>query len=376
MIGASKGAGGLRCATSPITQAPCVSEMRDARHSMARSGSYRGSAVKVFSCLVLFEASSHLSVVLPSPLLSASGPSLIPESEDVFTMCRLALMNANILKILDQQELADVFAHLEHTQGGHGNGCAALWQETARVTIRKGVTLTAAQAAHHLVTFNQANANWLLYHTRLASSGRMTSRNCHPFQAGKLTLAHNGHDRTWASLGNRLGITDSECMTRMWGRLPLPLDALQESDGVFLGFRGAFPFVVKTRAYADLVLAVNRATGALLFVSELPQVYYDRFDDVIEVGRFTWLGVSPLDLNLIPRRWQYEDSFGPSFCHSYDVTSSPNSTRPLSQNPLSVRRSASTKAAQITMEDLRAFLAKQKGSDEFPALPPPSDSQV
>ncbi len=290
-------------------------------------------------------------------------------------MCRLALMNANVLQLLGQQELADLFASLERAQGGHGNGCAALWQEATRVAVRKGITLTAAKAAHHLVTFGQADANWLLYHTRMASSGYKTTQNCHPFQAGKLTLAHNGHDDLWSNLGSRLGITDSECITRMWGRLSLPLEALLESDGVFLGFRGAFPFVVKASTYTDLVLAVNRAVGAVLFVSQLPRIYHAHFDEVIDVGRFTWLGASPLDLNLIPRRRLYVRSWGLATSDAYGVSSAAT-TGAVEQDLLSVHRHAGNARDQITIEELRAFLAKDEACNEVPALPPPSDFSV
>lgn len=270
-------------------------------------------------------------------------------------MCRLALMNANILQVLSQQELADVFSTLEQAQGGHGNGCAALWQETAHVKIRKGLSLSANKAAQHLSSFAQAGADWMLYHTRWASSGRKTSQNCHPFQSGNVTLAHNGHDWTWARLGRQLGITDSECITRIWGRLALPLDTLMEASGVFLGFQGAFPFVVKTQSYTDLVLAVHHKTGALLFISQLPPAYVDRFDEVIDLGRFTWLGVSPLDLKSLPRLQRYEHWFH----QNYDAPSFSPQPRIVAKD---ARETASqhprTDAAEITLDDLRAYLAK------------------
>jgi hypothetical protein len=277
-------------------------------------------------------------------------------------MCRLALMNANILQVLSQQDLANLFMYLEKVQGGDGNGVAALWQETARVKIRKGITLTTAQAAQHLVAFSQAQADWLLYHTRLASSGHPTTRNCHPFQAGKLALAHNGHDKTWASLGRRLGITDSEFITRMWGRLSLPLETLMNVEGVFLGFHGSFPFVVKSRYFTDLVLAVNRSAGALLFVSQLPQVYRNRFDEVIELGHFMWLGVSPLDLDRLTRpRWENSNHLAnPPARPEHDLSSA--------------NRRRSTEAAELTIEELRAFLekveARQKNSASAPVSAP------
>lgn len=280
-------------------------------------------------------------------------------------MCQLALMNANILQICSLQDLADLFAQLEKALGGHGNGCAALWQKTERVKISKGMHVTTSASAKYLVTAAQAGADWLVFHTRLASCERQISQNCHPFQAGKVTLAHNGHDRVWANLGSHLGITDSECITRMWGRIPLPIESLQEADGVFVGFHGSRPFVVKGQSYRNLVLAVNHEVGALLFVSHLPQAYRTRFDEVIEIGRFTWLGATPLDLRAIPRCRQYGYP-------SRRKTSSRGAT-PLEESLLPAVDHMRTEAAEFTIEELRAYIAKmesrRKGSTSVPSNP-------
>ncbi len=299
--------------------------------------------------------------------------------EDWFTMCHLALMNTGALQVLGQPGLVDLLTALERGQKGHGTGVAALWQETARVTLRKGMALTTVQAARHLVTFGQAEADWLLYHTRRTNCGRTGAPHCQPFQAGKLTLAHHGQDGTWAPLASHLGLTASEFITQMWGRVPLPLEALMEVHGVFLGFRGAFPFVVKTSPLLDLVLAVNREAHALLFVSHLPQDCRERFDEIIDLGRFLWLGVAPLDLNLLPRR-------EPSSSSNRQVAS-PRQTPPpafsAQDGPAAGERTGAERA-RITPADLRAFLANVKARKEDPipassarsTCPPSADPTV
>jgi hypothetical protein len=276
-------------------------------------------------------------------------------------MCHLALMNTGALQVLGQPGLADLLTALERGQKGHGTGVAALWQETARVSICKGIALTAVQAAGHLVTFGQADADWLLYSTDRTNGGRTGAPRCQPFQAGQLTLAHHGQDGTWARLASHLGLTASEFITQMWGRVPLPLEALMEVHGVFLGFRGAFPFVVKTSPLLDLVLAVNRAADALLFVSHLPQDCRERFDEIIDLGRFLWLGVSPLDLNLLPRREQSSNS---------NQVASPRQTPPAfseQDGPAAgALTGAETESARIPPLDLRALLANVKARKEVP----------
>ncbi len=204
-------------------------------------------------------------------------------------MCRLALMNRAAIDLLGA-DVASFFAGLESTQGGDGNGIAALWSKTGEVKIRKGLTFTTAQAAAKVAAYATSGADWVLFHTRRATSGGKTTRHCQPFQSGQLVLAHNGHAYVWHKLGASLGISDSECITRVWSRLDIPLAALEDVEGVFLGFHYGYPFVIKGGFYDALTVSVQEKTGAILFASELDESLRLRFDHTIEAGRFLWSG--------------------------------------------------------------------------------------
>lgn len=233
-------------------------------------------------------------------------------------MCRLALLNRQAVCLLESWgALEPLLKQLECSFGGHGNGVATLWSETGRVTIQKGVALSTEKAARVLSRATEREADWMLFHTRRASSSAIADQHCHPFRAGKLTLAHNGHDADFARLGRSIGITDSELITKTWSRLHIPLAALDGCTGVFIGFQQNAPFVIKGTSYSDLVAAWHKETGAILFASELPLWLAEgAFDRIVEIRRLAWFGRS-LDCTILdavpyrpyPRRqWQHTSS--------------------------------------------------------------------
>jgi len=83
--------------------------------------------------------------------------------------------------------LAAVFSVLELSNGGHGNGIAFPDQK-GKIKIKKGIHYSTDEAAR-----DAAEAPWVLFHTRLASSGGISDEMCHPFPLGFWgALAHNG----------------------------------------------------------------------------------------------------------------------------------------------------------------------------------------
>lgn len=218
-------------------------------------------------------------------------------------MCRLALFNRAALQLLDHESLDVLLAALEKHLGGDGNGIAALWQTTGRIKVRKSVHFSTKAAAGELRFAALQGADWGLFHTRLATSASVCADACHPFRTGHLVLAHNGHDEVFARLGalTRKKRSDSATLTEYWARRHLPVAALVNRPGVFLGFAWNQPFVMKGQPSRDLVLASHQATGALLFVSELPEALVPLFDEVIQVGKLMWQG-EPLDLAAVDRR--------------------------------------------------------------------------
>lgn len=206
-------------------------------------------------------------------------------------MCRLALFNRQAAELLaNWQALEYIFGRLEESFGGHGNGIGALWED-GRVKMQKGLRLTTSKAAQGINRYAEQGAEWMLFHTRRASSSAIADRHCHPFRYGQLMLAHNGHDQTFARLGKAAYITDTECITRAWARIHFPLSGLAELSGVFIGFHQAAPFVVKGHSSSDLIAALHRETGAVLFASEIPSFLAEGvFDQIVRINRIEWFG--------------------------------------------------------------------------------------
>ncbi len=139
-------------------------------------------------------------------------------------MCRLALMNRAAVLYLGKA-LDPLFEHLEQQLGGDGNGIGLLYN-SGHVTVRKGVRFQAAHAAGEIRFAARRGATWAVFHTRLATTARVTARFCHPFQRGRLVLAHNGHDDLFARLGALVGKSDSAYIAQTWGQEQRPLAAL------------------------------------------------------------------------------------------------------------------------------------------------------
>lgn len=233
-------------------------------------------------------------------------------------MCRLLLMNASAFDLIDH-DLEPIFNFLVVSFGGHGNGVAALWPDgTTRVA--KSVYHDEIRSAHLLRRYRRQGASWFLFHTRHASVGKVQTSNCHPFRqsSGNFVLAHNGHDPDFAHWARYLAITDSEYIARTWAKLRLPLHALQDVRGVFVGFQHGKPFVVKGAHHTDLVALWQTGGDAIVLASELPPYayQYDAFDAAAPLGRVLALGqediVAQLNAFLFP-----VSSFSPSSSTSY-----------------------------------------------------------
>lgn len=213
-------------------------------------------------------------------------------------MCRLALLNAASIRLCEtvfrdaEGALAAFFWDLERTWGGEGTGVAALWMgRHQRVRVRKGMSLTVEAAAAQLMAWEQQGADWFLFHTRRASTGRIATEHCHPFRAGAFVLAHNGHDGVFARLGKTAKLrpmTDSEAIARTWAALRLSPAALCELNGAFVGFHAGHPFVAKD-TWSDLLRAQG-AKGAILFASQLPEWLELQFDEVQRLREYCWMG--------------------------------------------------------------------------------------
>ncbi len=198
-------------------------------------------------------------------------------------MCRMLLANRNgifrLRKILADipgcSSLREYLEALELRDGGNGNGYALLGED-GEVRMAKGVSLSPAEAARAMETEQYA---WVLFHSREASEGSISDRNCHPFfvegrhsatgkATSRLVFAANGNEAALAPLARAWGdITDSEFIGRMVVDMGLPLmETLCCFESNFFGFADGVPFVKKGNR--DMLLF--RDEDALVFASDFP----------------------------------------------------------------------------------------------------------
>ncbi|MCS7243108.1 hypothetical protein [Candidatus Caldatribacterium sp.] len=189
-------------------------------------------------------------------------------------MCRLAIGNREATKL----ELAYIFRKLELSLGGHGNGIAML--KNNAVTIVKGTSLTTDEAARII---KDEEPEWFIFHTRLASCGKVADENCHPFHVGNIVAAMNGTEPWLRSIAEELGITDTEAFLLLIKEFKLdPFKMFKRSPSDWVGF-------IKVGGRWEPFISVGslfcfyRKGQTIFLASELPH-------DVAEVvlsGQFT-----------------------------------------------------------------------------------------
>ena len=169
-------------------------------------------------------------------------------------MCRMLLANREGIEELKGalaaipgcSTLEKYLGDLELRDGGQGNGYALL--KDGRVTrLEKGVNLGVAEVAR---VMEKEDYDWILFHTREASTGSVSDANGHPFRAvGKADLLAgvNGNEKELAALARAAGgITDSEFIIRLVAEMGLPLEeTLSIYESNFFGFYNGKPFVKK-----------------------------------------------------------------------------------------------------------------------------------
>lgn len=190
-------------------------------------------------------------------------------------MCRMLLANREGIEKLKEAlaaipgcpTLEKYLGDLELRDGGQGNGYALL--KDGRVTrLEKGVNLGVEEVAG---VMEKGDYDWILFHTREASTGSVSDANCHPFRAvGKADLIAgvNGNEKEVAALAKVAGgITDSEFILKLVAEMGLPLrETLSIFESNFFGFYNGKPFVKKGNR--DM-LAWKKGKG-LVFASDFP----------------------------------------------------------------------------------------------------------
>ena len=210
-------------------------------------------------------------------------------------MCRLAMMNnAGIRYIENKYGLENLFDHLERQLGGHGNGICFIYNDGSYF-IRKGVKLTNKDIAEE-VLMKINHLKWIIYHTRLASIGVISDRNCHPFENNGRVMAMNGTEREYTVVNKNL--TDTENILIATKNIT---KGTREYGSVFLGYENGKVFVNKNYGSLEYMPCKN---GGKVFASTFPMEYYIR-DTIYEAPQHFVEGAKMKPLGVARRSLRY-----------------------------------------------------------------------
>lgn len=210
-------------------------------------------------------------------------------------MCRLAMMNnAGIRYIENKYGLENLFDHLERQLGGHGNGICFIYNDGSYF-IRKGVKLTNEDIAEE-VLMKINHLKWIIYHTRLASIGVISDRNCHPFENNGRVMAMNGTEREYTVVDKNL--TDTENILIATKNIT---KGTREYSSVFLGYENGKVFANKNYGSLEYMPCKN---GGRVFASTFPMEYYIR-DTIYEAPQHFVEGTKMKPLGVARRSLRY-----------------------------------------------------------------------
>lgn len=185
-------------------------------------------------------------------------------------MCRLALINKEGINYIESNySLTEFFNYLEASQGGDGNGYCIIY-DNGKTRIKKGIALTNEEITEDLLKDYQ-NIKWVLYHTRLASMGNISNKNCHPFRYGNNILMMNGTES-----GIRAFIkdnkTDTETILNICVQLGVDIArAAKNLNSVFVGYSNGKVFAHRNRGSLEYL---HHNSKTVIFASEfLPEQY-------------------------------------------------------------------------------------------------------
>ena len=145
-------------------------------------------------------------------------------------------------------------------------------KEDGSYYINKGVSLSNSTIVKEILK-DIDNIKWIIYHTRLASVGTVSNRNCHPFEHDNKILAMNGTERQYKIINGNL--TDTENI--LLASENIRTDT-RNYRSVFLGYENGKVFANKNCGSLKYIPCEN---GGKIFASNFPMEYY-REDTVYE----------------------------------------------------------------------------------------------
>lgn len=208
-------------------------------------------------------------------------------------MCRLAMMNnAGIRHIEENYGLDNLFNYLEEQLGGHGNGICFIYNNGSYF-IRKGVKLSNEEIAEE-VLMKINHLKWIIYHTRLASIGSISDKNCHPFNNEGRVMAMNGTERNYSIADKNLTDTENILITTN----NITKDT-RKYRSVFLGYENGKVFANRNCGSLQYIPCKNNGR---IFASSFPTEFYTR-ETVYEAPEHFIEGVKMEPLEMAKRKY-------------------------------------------------------------------------
>lgn len=199
-------------------------------------------------------------------------------------MCRVILMNKQGEKEIEKIYGLDKYLkYLEKQLGGHGNGFALLKNRNV-IKLEKGVNLDVRDIAD---TIRKTSYDWCVFHTRLASIGKKSNENCHPFRKDDFVLAMNGTEKSVSFVSEIKDITDTEAILDIIDTYHFGLTSLRHFNSIFMGFFKGKPFVVADNTISIKILR-NKKNKALVFASDFPTKFRSNIYETTDC--FIWNG--------------------------------------------------------------------------------------
>lgn len=185
-------------------------------------------------------------------------------------MCRLSLMNRKGMERIEKEYGLELFFdYLEAQLGGHGNGYLAIDKHGNVVNGLKGVQVFTTKISKEMLACKEAE--WFVFHTRLASMGAKTTSNCHPFWNEDLTafLCANGTERTAEIYNNRVGNeTDTETVFKLGIKNGASLyNKVKTLTAVYIGKQNNKLFAVRNLGALE---KVEFPDGGIVLASSFP----------------------------------------------------------------------------------------------------------
>lgn len=218
-------------------------------------------------------------------------------------MCRILLCNKKYYNNMGKDFMKTFLDHLEKECGGHSNGYAFINNQEV-IDIDKGVKLTNQMIIDGLY---EKQPEWLIYHTRIASVGKITDENAHPYwNADKsFVLCMNGTEHGIGDLAEGLGITDTNLIFMNLDTFNINEEVLTDLSSKFIGFRNGKVFVTNPLStYGGLEYDDK---NGICIASSFPITYKD--EKKLKTG-FIWREGDRLEEYVPVINRYYDNSYG------------------------------------------------------------------